>query len=341
MALLYIDNFENCPMGSISTATYNYSGITKGTTGKDSRISIQSGDLSEKVVRIQSASSSFGWFNFRLDAAPTVGTVFLGFAYKFTENPHLTETVVAFFSTERYASAELRVNQDWSLSLGNLTTSPNTLVINGYAYIEVALNFDTGEFELFVNNLSVGSGLITFSGGVKGIFIGPVADSVSGFHYYDDIYLLDDTGTTHNQRLGPVRAVRVPFSTTTEANFTPFGAADNITAINKDTLNTSSFNRSPATNDVGDYFKLDTSVLPTDRPIIAVQQTPFYRKTDIGERSLKVVAKDGVNRKEMPLPDRLATFAGGGSQIIETAVDGTAWDLTKLANTDFGYEVTA
>lgn len=66
----------------------------------------------------------------------------------------------------------------------------------------------------------------------------------------------------------------------------------------------------------------------------------MYRKTDIGERALKLVAKEGTDRKEHPLPDRLVTFSGGPAQILETAADGSAWDLTNLAATDFGYEVT-
>lgn len=210
-------------------------------------------------------------------------TIVVGFAYSLSANANNTvssftpqsSAIPVFFSAGGANPPRLKVNSDWSLTIGSLTTSPNVLINSEFSYIEIKIDYATGVFELWINNVSAGSGFLDFGVGDKILGFGNVFNSYSSsdnsFQFFDDIYVLDDTGTTHNQRLGPVRAVRVPFRSTTEANFTPFGAADNITAINKDNLITSTFNRSPASNNVGDYFNLDTSVLPTDRPIIAVQ----------------------------------------------------------------------
>jgi len=350
MALLFIDPFENGAPGVNIDASLNASLFNMPIYRSSSGYArIVAGKLSNKAVLCYKYATNTISTTFAPLSIPATysGRITLGFAYSLSNNatnspsgfvPNVTCIPLSFSSA---SSSRLIVKPDWSLTLGNLTTSPNTLNESNYSYIEIQVNFLTGEFELFVNNLLVGAGVMTFSGS-KYIYFGGINSNQTGqsYQFYDDIYILDDTGTTHNQRLGPVRAVRVPFSSTTEANFTPLGAADNITAINKDGPNTSTFNRSPAANNVGDYFKLDTSIIPSDRPIIAVQQSAMYRKTDIGERALKLVAKDGVDRKEHPLPDRLVTFSGGPAQILETAADGSAWDLTNLAATDFGYEVT-
>lgn len=340
MALLYIDNFEDKPTGNPRSLQPSIFSIETFAEASNSSLSIVSGTLSQKALRIRNSGTSTNWgrcyFNVNIGQSTAIFTVGLS-----VRIDGVNKGKSPFMSMTTDGSGDIFSEANGAITIAGSTSREGLLVSNVYSYIEISVNKITGEFDLFVNNVLELSGSFPI-GSNYSISIGRGMSAYSrDYQYFDDIYILDDTGTTHNSRLGPVRAVRVPFNTTSEANFTPFGAADNISAINKDTLNTSSFNRSPAANDVGDYFKLDTSVLPTDRPIIAVQQTPFYRKTDIGERSLKVVAKDGVSRKEMPLPDRLATFSGGGSQILETAVDGTAWDLTKLANTDFGYEVTA
>lgn len=339
MALLYIDEFENGAVGVDLDSEPNRAFFNTDVSKEGgSYIRIESGLLSNKQITIR-AGDNYGYNRrclFRpIREAFNQQKVVVGFAFRFAA---LTPngSYMATFSDN--TSSRLIINSDWSISIGNARTEANVLVSNVFSYIEVEIDYATGEFSLYINNLHIINGTMTFSG-EKAIWLGCSGASLN-LIYFDDIYILDDTGTTHNQRLGPVRAVRVPFNATTEANFTPFGAADNITAINKDSPDTSTFNRSPAANNVGDYFKLDTSVLPSDRPIIAVQQSAMYRKTDIGERALKLVAKEGVDRKEHPLPDRLVTFSGGPAQILETAADGSAWDLTNLAATDFGYEVT-
>lgn len=347
MALLYVDDFELFSLGNMKDAE-NAQLLNDLILNESSstRVTVVEGVLSQKSIRIGYFGSGGGHGYLRY--LPAVqGKIVVGFAFSSSNNPDNTPSgtppiaeirasILRFSSNN---SSSLRINPDYSLTLGTLTTSPGTIVDSTYAYIEVVLDIESRNFELWVNNVLAGTGTVTFTGEVYVIFGSLDYRTGVKYQFFDDIYILDDTGTTHNQRLGPVRALRVPFNSTTEANFTPFGAVDNITAINKDSPNTSTFNRSPAANNVGDYFKLDTSVLPEDRPIIAVQQSAMYRKTDIGERALKLVAKEGADRKEHLLPERLATFSGGPAQILETAADGSAWDLTKLAATDFGYEV--
>jgi len=337
MALLFVDNFELGAVGVDLDSSPNLEffdmPVAKGRPRAYARV--VAGTLSEKQVEVRPLDTISASCFFRITRLPIdQSKIVIGFSFRFTASTSNGGYIATFSGS---TSSRLVINSDWSISLGDAITEANVLTSGVYSYIEIEINYVTGDFSLWINNLHIIDGTMTFSG-EKTVWLGH--SGINAYLYFDDFYILDDTGITHNQRLGPVRAVRVPFNSTAEANFTPFGAADNITAINKDSPNDSTFNRSPANNNVGDYFKLDTSVLPEDRPIIAVQQSAMYRKTDIGERALKLVAKEGVDRKEHPLPDRLVTFSGGPSQILETAADGSVWDLTNLANTDFGYEVT-
>lgn len=341
MALLYIDDFENGAVGVNLDSEPNRARFDVAVINgyRDVYARIVAGSLSNKHVLVF-PSNSGGGVGYSCFFRPSrmvfnQKKIVVGFAFRL-ERLTPNGSYMATFSDN--SSSRLVLNSDWSISVGNARTEANVLVSNVFSYMEVEIDYATGEFSLYINNLHIINGTMTFSG-EKAIWLG-CSGAGGSYVYFDDIYILDDTGTTHNQRLGPVRALRVPFNSTTEANFTPFGAADNITAINKDSPNDSTFNRSPANNNVGDYFKLDTSVLPSDRPIIAVQQSAMYRKTDIGERALKLVAKEGTDRKEHLLPERLATFSGGPAQILETSADGSDWDLTNLAATDFGYEAS-
>lgn len=337
MALLYIDEFENGAVGVNLDSEPNRARFDVPVSRSNSaNARVYAGTLSEKAVRV---FPSYNGINASCYFRPTrmvfdQKKIVVGFAFRFDRQTPNGSYMASFSGNE---SSRLVVNSDWSISIGNVRTEANVLVSNIFSYIEVEIDYAAGEFSLYINNLHIIDGTMTFSG-EKTVWLG-CSGAVNSYVYFDDIYILDDTGTTHNQRLGPVRVVRVPFNATTEANFTPFGVADNISAINKNSPDDSTFNRSPAANNVGDYFKLDTSVLPEDMSVIAVQQSAMYRKTDIGERTLKLVAKEGVDRKEHLLPERLATFSGGPAQILETSADGSAWDLTNLAATDFGYEV--
>lgn len=347
MALLYIDEFENGAVGVNLNAGPNASLFqVRVIIGQGEFVRIVNGTLSDKQVVIRSRGGAAHQQNgfVLLEGVHTDEKITVGFALSVSSNINNTPSGISVGNTKPLSfsnrvSSILVINSDGSCTIGDLTSAPGLFLDSVYSYVEVTVDYGTGSFDLWVNNVHQGSGSMSFSGEKKVQFGATGVTSSNLYEFYDDIYILDDAGTTHNQRLGPVRALRVPFNSTTETNFTPFGAADNITAINKDSPNTSTFNRSPAANNVGDYFKLDTSVLPEDRPIIAVQQSAMYRKTDIGERALKLVAKEGVDRKEHPLPDRPITFSGGPAQILETAADGSAWDLTNLASTDFGYEV--
>lgn len=350
MALLYIDNFELFSLGLMRDIKNNIflNDFILGENERwSTRVTVVDGLLSQKAIRMgpfNSNGSSHGYLRY----IPALqGKIVVGFAFSSSDNPNNipssiapvtnTDTSILRFSSNN--SSSLRINSNWSLTLGTLTTSPGTIVDTVYSYIEVVLDIDTRNFELWVNNVLAGTGSVTFTGMVYVLFGSIEGKPGVKYQFFDDIYILDDTGTTHNQRLGPVRAVHVPFNATTEANFTPFGAADNITAINKGSPDTSTFNRSPANNDVGDYFKLDTTGLPTDRDIIATGTTASYRKDDIGGRTLQLFAKLDTNETSIDLSDRLAAFTGSRQHINAAAPDGTIWDLTKLQTAEFGYKV--
>lgn len=347
MALLFVDPFENGATGVNLNAEPNASLFqVRVVIGQSQFVRIVNGTLSDKQVVIKSNGGSSHQQNgfVLLNGVHTDEKITVGFALSVSSNINNTPSGISVGNTKplsfsNHVNSILVINSDGSCTIGDLTSAPGLFLDSVYSYVEVTVDYGTGSFDLWVNNVHQGSGLMSFSGEQKVQFGATGVTSSNLYEFYDDIYILDDTGTTHNQRLGPVRAVRVPFNATTETNFTPVGVADNITAINKGSPDTSTFNRSPANNDVGDYFKLDTTGLPTDRDIIATSTTASYRKDDIGARTLQLFAKLDANETSIDLSDRLATFTGSRQHINAAAPDGTIWDLTKLQNAEFGYKV--
>lgn len=154
-------------------------------------------------------------------------TVWLGFAFRVssaTGLPSFSNPFLQFYDHSKNNHCKLYIGNDgtnWTYALrkpdGTTVLASGTFGITlstqiSWRYLEFKLKIHAtdGEFEVWENNVQKGthSSLDTYGSGDAGvgcITIDAFTNLGVGYHYVDDLYLLDTTGTINNTRLGPVR----------------------------------------------------------------------------------------------------------------------------------------
>jgi hypothetical protein len=242
------------------------------------------------------------------------------------------------------ASAGLLLNPDGSIKLGSGTaTAAGTIAPLTYYYMELVINRTSGAAELFINDVSACTGTLTLAG--SNITNVGFALTNAARMWIDDFYCLDTDGTSFNARLGPISVAYAPLLANTHADFSVNGgAASNLAAVNKRDLTTVTSVTSPTTNNKNDMYTLDTTALATKfagKSILGVLEILNCRNTALGTRHLTVAANDGSHTKQAFSFIPPSSYGPSPQSVWPLAMDGAAWDWTKLAATNFGYEVQA
>lgn len=114
------------------------------------------------------------------------------------------------------------------------TTVPGVLNTGAYYYIEIKCGFfQGGPFVLKVNGQVVLSETVGTLAGFAGVDGFLLPGNTTFDTYYDDLYLLDDTGTTNNDFLGAVQIFAIlPDANETPLQWTPL-AGTNFSEVNQ------------------------------------------------------------------------------------------------------------
>lgn len=353
--LRYIDTSEGLPLltGSVPPATH-LNWINPGTSwSQDSgtasyQVAAGIGVGSDRsLVFAQNGSVYFGSMRIPLGAAITtkfvVGALVRVANYAATGLPSSSVGFIRVgldLNSTPTSTDTLRVTNTGALGINGALSAAGVVTANNNFYVELEYDLTAGTLLVYVNNTLVITTTTTLTS-VTGFCLGWSGVAISFQARFDNFYVVDDQPGGPTTRLGPSKVVRTPLSASLQSNFVPSGgAANNLAAVNKNDLSTTTYNQSPAANGVRDMFSLDASGVGSGDIVHGVAVRSFYRKSDVGPRSLSMVAGDGSNETVTPLADNLA-FASHNAIILNSAPDGTAWDQTKLAALQVGYEVNA
>lgn len=349
MTFLYIDEFEGCP---IETQTGEFHSpevqryllsssfsITPSTTNRDQ---VVAGISSLKRLALTTTTSSNLRAQVETIPISPVNTLYISFRY---EVQHLSGNneivrITPVLPTGSIGNVDdvLYSLDDGSLRYNGILSAPGIITANAEYRIEISVNYTTDVVEVRVNNILVLTASTT-SAPTTLVQLLRRNDSGAGYPsgslaFYDDILIADaPIGDATVKNLPLLAATGVPA-------FTPTGAASNILAVNKTTLDAASFNTSPNTPIAQDLFTIDTTSLVPAATILAVNYKVSNRKSDVGERKLFSIVNDGVNPENKALlPESIVNFSAKKDLILETALDGLAWTKAKLDTTSFGYGV--
>lgn len=376
MSNIYTDLFELCPLVPLGTGQSllpnnvqlmnarmdGFVGRGGSTGGNVAYQGITEGLLSPRQVSLRSTVStgqrvknSIFW-----NTPDPNAKIFIGGAFRFSSispgvdyadrtligiNSGLTGTTSSSGSVYSiFRNTAILLRSDGSISIGDDHSDIGVLPAETTRYLEASFDPSDGSVDLYIDDVLILQGSMNFStvesiGFMAAWNGGPDANCL---YEIDNIYVNDDTGDHYNGRMGPIAVQWAPLKSEDSVTWIPENAPNNITAVNKNTLDTGSFVRSPSQNDQADLYEIDTDVIDPDKVILGVVSAPYFRKTDIGARSLAAVATDGVNKLERTFADAGLEFAGSSTPLLmPTAPQGGAWDVDKLAACKFGYEVKA
>lgn len=222
------------------------------------------------------------------------------------------------------------------------TSSGAGLVQGAYQYIEVEvfLHASTGTVKMWVDGVEVANdtGLNTLQTSTAVIDRVDLIGNSTIDQAYDDLYLLDDSGSDNTSQLGPcfVETI-VPDADGVTNNFTRVGggsnnyeAVDDIAPPDDDTT----YNHSATATDVEMYgMAALTSAIGT---VFAVEASALVRKEDPGFREIQVRARNNVTDVDSPSKGFSVEYRYIG-HIFENDPDGGGnWTETDVNSAQFG-----
>lgn len=330
--------------------------LTISTEGSYHHIYTDAGAVSERELVLAAGGSAQKLY---VTAANPTATQYLSGAVKFCRDPlwgpssakqgiqhclagwntACTGTVGTITSN----TSLLTVNEAGDLKIG-AETAAGALPYDTYAYLEIEIIPSTTTINVYVNKSLV---LTTNAGPPSVTQLGWIAATTgSGTDSairVDDICFLDYTGTDWNARpLDILSFTRVPLlAAVGTPAFAPINAGSTLAAVNKNTLDTTSYARSGAEDDVGDLYTLDGSALTDSQTVQAIILQSFVRKTALTPRALDLTISDGTNTANKPFSGIDVTFKGPLSQAVFTKQpDGaTDWTVDAARALHVGYTV--
>ncbi len=337
MALLWIEGFEGS--GTTDNTMEAYLDRKYDAAAGNYR-DTATGRYGGKAVEIYGNS----YFEKNFD---NIQTVIIGFAFKcenYNDNEDLliisdSSTVQVRISTRN--TGDLRIERgtttlDTTVALG--------LTINTWYYIEFKITVDNaaGAYELRVNNVNVLSDTAVdtqesanaYLNQIK--FYGDPTFNHSTF-YFDDIYILDTTGSRNNNFLGTMKVVMIsPDADTTEADFTP-SEVDNYDGVDDGvTIDDATYNESSTSGHQDIFSYADPSNVEY---IAGIMVSTEAKETDANDFTLKTIVRTSstINRDSA---QALNSSYSVITRILEiNPYDSSVWTESSLVLAEFGYEV--
>jgi len=348
MALLWFEGFENYDSftsqtwrDSINSLEYIYSdgaGSTTRRTGEKSQTQAWNHPYSMDVATLSGG---------------TPATIFFGFAHRHNANPayHISRHWIRIFDTWASSNCHLSfyITDSKTISVrdgaGGLlgTSSGHTLQNNTWYYIEikVTIHDSAGAITIIINGVErlaltdkdTKTGSNAYVGRVHILGVNGAAV------YYDDIYLCDDTGGREDDFLGDVRVD--PLRADGVGNTTQFAPSAGSNYQNVDEITVDN----DVTYNDGDLGEKDTYAVqslpsPSGTTIYGVKNQMCVRKTDVGDRSVKLITRAGGTDYQGGTKVLTDTYQQVAELYVDNPADSLAWEDADIDSMEVGIEVT-
>lgn len=341
MSLLWIEGFEtfgtvngDAPVGYLE----KYVVDSATTTG----VTIQDGRVGGKSLRLGSNARTF--------TVPAFGnktTIVVGFGLKVASFA-ITQTILTLFdgSTNHINIRLVATSGEFEIRRSGTTlatTSGAALTPNVWGYVELKVTIDdsTGSYELRVNgvNEASASGVDTRNAGNASVDRVQFAGSASASSnvYFDDIYILDTSGSLNNDFLGSQKVVAIyPSAAGDSTQFAP-SAGNNYQAVDDNPPDDDSTYVESGTSSQLDLYNFDDTSLVG---VKGVQINARCKETDGTPFSVHLVAKSGATQSDGSAIAVGSTNYLTRTRIVETDPDtSAAWTDGGIDSAQFGVKV--
>lgn len=362
MALLFMDSFDhyaNADLGEKWSTITDSGSIGESTT----RIVAAIGRRASQGLRLQTTggagNSETGSVSVTLtpgDATCIVGlalnqaTAFSGYEVGTTEG-NASNVIV---SVRQGATTQVwfRLNADGTISALRATTVLGTttavLVVNTYSYLEfkVTINDTTGVVQIRNNGVLVldlsAQDTANGAAGWNNIRLGTVGQASGTVQrYYDDLYVLDGTGSAPlNTVLGDVRVdARYPTAEGASSAWTPLSGTDNALMVDETAPDDDTTYVSTSTTGATDtHVTQDAPV--AGAAIYGVQHCLNMKKADAGPCTVAPVVRYSTTDYTGSDLSPSTSYAYG--LVVQETNPGTGvqWTDTDFNASEFGYKKT-
>lgn len=286
---------------------------------------------------------------------PGSSTVVTGHAFRVNSLGNDALAIVAYFEAASNhvgwnvtATGAIQVVRNNTTVLG--TSSAGVIAVDTWYYVEfkASISDSVGTYEVRVNGVSVlsGSSADTRTSGANGRIEGIQISGVTSKQYrFDDLYILDTTGSVNNDFLGDLRvSARLPNGNGTASQFTGSdgNSTDNYALVDESPHNSGTDYVGSSTAAQKDTYAVAN--LPyTPITVFGVQVTAVATKSLAGLRNAAVIARSsGV---ETLGASRAVQSSYKGISHCYDVDDGqgsptTAWSKTLVDAAEFGVQVT-
>jgi hypothetical protein len=272
-------------------------------------------------------------------------TTVLGWAYK----PVAMGTSAELMRTLDNGTIQCRLlksitgNLQFQRNITTLGEGTRTLHANVWYFIEVkmTINNTTGSFEVRINGQTEISGTNVDTQQTANSTVDAFRITLGGGGVIDDLYFLNDSGSTNNDFLGDVRIQTLfPDGAGNSTNWAVTGAASNYQAVDEFEADddTTYVSTSTATDkDTYSFENLSTSV----DTVYAVGTNILARKDDAGSRIAVQTTRSGgtdFDGATISLADNYEYV----QEIRETdPATGSQWVNTDVDSAEFGYKLNS
>ena len=260
--------------------------------------------------------------------------------------------IFELLDSEGVPTVALRLNVDGDLTVDRvnsfstvitLDTAAAVITDTAWHYLEwkVKINNVTGTWNVHLDEVEImdGSGNTDQQNAQRAVHLrfGHISTKTIT---YDDLYILDTTGTINNDYLGDVLVQRLRPDGPVTSQFTLFGGATNWESVNElgeDDDTTYVESNAVAQRDLYTYEDLPTAT----SGIFGVVAKPVLRKSDIGSRTYKLFCSSSA------FEDETATLYPANSYVRQAKIfetdpaTGDLWTDGGVNRAQFGVEIVS
>ncbi|MEO6513848.1 MAG: hypothetical protein ABIR37_04130 [Candidatus Saccharimonadales bacterium] len=265
------------------------------------------------------------------------GTLVVGVACFFSVSPPYANMLTV-------GPIVLKTNISGNVTLNNgatlvATSAANPFVApNVWRYIEVKYLMATGACTVRCDGVTITSGTVATAASVSTIGYG-LGNGNSGNLLWDDIYVLDGTGTTNNDFLGDVRVQTLyPNGDGSNSGLTTSSGSTHNTLVNETTPNTTTYvyGTTSGLKDTYAFQDLDANTAN----VFAVETAHYSHKDAVGSVGFSNVARVG-STDYVATAQPLSVSWTTNRDIWETnPATGVAWAPSDVNSAEFGVQTS-